>query len=827
MEDLLEVLSSLVSDRVRHFELVKVISNSLQGKAYVLVADRGLHLVTCSLSSTLKGGSLRYESIKNITQKSNQITLDLYPDAGIFVKSLDLSTPCKTQLFAKIKVAICSHHMRCTSQEREASSDDDDVHLSAERTLLPFRGYKKVTLSGYFFFVRETFDNTSFTSGSLIRLQDSGRGISLNVNLRDPVPLNAPELAKPHDLYQYSRGFLNEMGMAEVLVDGIYNKRMNLNNDLATWSCYHMLIRTDLSLVAFFIFRRLYMPPMFDTCQDISVRFSVPLSSVEGDGIQMLYNEITTTANSLTAIDQYNMWYKDLIQVRLDNLRFDHPMYAFLMRQGGIVPSYHKLIKGFALSVIRLLPHDCVDPHVIHRLQDPMVLASDDPMDYIYNIKALMFGVGSSEETDNRKELMSRFDMRLADYIAICMDELLMGSHLSLAVLTQYLNVMEDDAYKKKLREVTAYLLHFRPINFSKEYSPLLLDTIIDAYRPEHGGFNWSTVVFNHYATSRMIEQGFFIHQYADDLRNPRSDWNPYINLVSDLLERYNDDTIMERVLKKFLDIPQPIDSSYLPLLKCMITMLRRYKTNYKIVVIVTSILTNFSFHSAMYKDQMIKHGVATVLVENMLSNEDQIVLSTLKLMINITKTPEHQNAFISQGVISNFILLLEVPSHFRIINVSQRYHTRHSEIMGFSAGVLGQLFNSGLMKMTPKQLEYVTEVMLFAYHIGTTDPRYIGMIIFCLKKMPKTGAMYIKVGQHVLRSLRMDLKIYHDEDFVVNVLELMLDLSTRVQNCIAMRQLGLLEALEDVPLNDTLVQLANKVKERIVRRTRCLQAAT
>lgn len=41
MEEVLEVLSSLVSDRVRHFELVKITNKSFQGKAYVLVADKG------------------------------------------------------------------------------------------------------------------------------------------------------------------------------------------------------------------------------------------------------------------------------------------------------------------------------------------------------------------------------------------------------------------------------------------------------------------------------------------------------------------------------------------------------------------------------------------------------------------------------------------------------------------------------------------------------------------------------------------------------------------------------------------------------------------
>ncbi|GIX61981.1 ARM repeat containing protein, putative [Babesia caballi] len=785
---------------------------------------------------------------------------------GCLVTSLELETPCNTQLYSKIKIALDSAYMRSQSKERESSSDSDDEPSpeEQERTLLPFKGYKKILLRGYFLFVRESFEHTSFTSGSMTRLQDIERGISISVTLRDPRAVHYPELGRVPDLYKYSRGFLHELAVVEVLVDGLYNKRMNLNNDLATWSCYHLLVKTDSSLVAFFMFRRMHMPPMFDMCQDISVRFDMPLSSrspaasqhpnagAQGQKTPLFYNEICTTANSITASDPYNMWYvplarrkgrrryKDLIQLRLDSLRFDHAMYAFLKRQGGIVPSYQKLVKGFVLAVLRLLPHAHVDPHLVQRLKDPVALASDEPMDYVYNIKALMFGIGDADESADRRELINRFDMRLADYIGICIDELLAGSHLSLAILTRYLNSMEDDFYKQvtrvlaardscqKLRDVAAYLMHFRSNDFSKEYSPALLDKMIDAYRIDRGVFAWSEVVFNHHATSRMIEEGFFIHQYAEDLRHLEGTWNPYVNLVTDLIEQYRDDVIMERVLKKFLDIPQPADASYLPLLKCLIGMLRRHSGNYKMVVIITSILTNFSFHSAVFKDHVIRYGVATVLIDNMLSNEDQIVLSTLKLMINVTKTPEHQQEFISHGVISNFITVLEVPPRHRTWSpLAQKYYARHIEIIGYSAGVLGQLFNSGVVRLTPNQLEYITEVMIFSFHVGSSNPTVMVMIMFCLKKLPKSGAMYIRIGRHVIRSIAMNLKLYRDDDFVVNSLELLLDLTTRVHNCAAMRLLGVLEAIEEVPLNDTLVQIANKLKERIMRKTRCLDITT
>lgn len=141
--------------------------------------------------------------------------------------------------------------------------------------------------------------------------------------------------------------------------------------------------------------------------------------------------------------------YKDLIQVRLDNLRFDHAMYEFLKFQCGMVPSYYNLIKGFVSSVLRLLPQDLVDPTLVAQLKDPDGVISDEPMDYIYTIKTLIFGIGTVDESTERQELINKFNMRLADFIAICIDELLLDNQLSLTILTKYLNSMEEGKDKK------------------------------------------------------------------------------------------------------------------------------------------------------------------------------------------------------------------------------------------------------------------------------------------------------------------------------------------------------------------------------------------
>ncbi|KAK1444302.1 hypothetical protein BgAZ_102080 [Babesia gibsoni] len=807
MEEVLQCLSSLASDRVRHFELVKVTNKALNGKAYALVGDIGFHLATCNLSGLLKGGSFKYEDIEKVEKNGRKITLTLVAGASRLVESLELETPCNTRLHKKIMVALGANHILLTHEESEKYNEDVDSTLE-DRTLLPFKGYKKVLLNDYFFFVKSTFEHTSFTSKNLSRLQDNKRGISININLREPVQIHFPELPPPQDLYHYSRGFLSECNALEVIKDGFYNKRMNLNNDFAKWLCYHLLLRTEASLVAFFVFRRLYMPPMLDVCQDILIRFDVPLNAEVTTDISLVYNEISNTANSITAVDQYSLWNKEIIQVRVDNLRFNREMYSFLRFQYGIVPSYYKIIKEFVYSVFKLLPQNLVDTRLVGRLKDPTGSTNDKPMDYIYLINMLMFGIGDTHETNERKELINMFNMRLSDFIAMCIDDLLVPGNLSLAILTMYLHHMEDDIYKETLREVTAYLMHFRLKDFSKEYSPKLLDEILESYRDPTKSFDWNRVVFNHYATSRLIEEGFFIYQYAAEMENASGEWNPYINLLNDLIEQYRNDDLVERMCKKFLEIPKPNDPSYLPLMKCLIEIMRRHSSNYKIVVLITSILTNFSFHAKMFKEQMVKNGIVSVLVDNMLSNEEQIVLATLKLMINITKTTEHQDAFISQGVANNFLVLLE------------KYYQKNTTIIGYSAGVLGQLFNSVHLRLSQDQIEYILEIMLYSFHVGAADPTIMIMIMFCLRKLPKARNIYIKIGNHVIRATIQNIQIYNDDEFLINSLELLINLTARVHNCIAMRKLALLETLDTVAMNDTVVQIANKLKELIMRKT-------
>ncbi|EKX73127.1 conserved hypothetical protein [Theileria equi strain WA] len=819
MDDLICVLSSMVSDRVRHYELVKITIHTSKRKLYILVADRGIYLVTYSLSGILEDGKIPYSNVKNVAldESKTKVVIELnesiikHEEGNLGIYSMEIETPNHVLLYDKIKIAVDTNIM---IQKFEESPEEEPITIVDEHTILPFNGYKKMTFGGYFFFVRDTFRDTTLKTLYNTRIEDD-RGVTISIHVRDPNPIHHLEMEDPCDLYMYSRGFLNEVILilskdkknthvpeCNILRDEIYYKKMKLNNDIATWSCYHILVQMEKKVVAFFILRRLYIPPLLDMCQDISIRFDLTLEENSKTSVTEWWNEFCLTVNSFTANSQKFIWNKDLIQMRVDNLRFRSPMYSFLKNNYGIMPSYYKLIRGFIASTLKLLPPNVVDQSTIVKLEDPLSFSTDEPMEYIYKIVSQLFGVGSSKVTHSRKTLINNFTMRLADYISFCIDELILGKEISLSLLIRDVRSMDQNS-RKKLHSILVFLMHFRSLDFTVDYSPKIFENIIDTYK-RNGNFDWKRVTFNHFSVSRFLEDGY-ISVLFDDMDPRKFTWDPYILLMSSLLETFNSYTIHKRIFRKMLELPMPIPTTFLPLVPSFVHILQNNLHNSKTTPLLLSLLINFSYHSDELKESMMASNIAPTVIHYLLDEGDSVPL-TLKLMTNLTKKKAHQDSFTQAGAISNIVLALKA------------YYKVNRDIVAYAAGVIGQLSNSS--KFSDK-LDYIADVMIYTFHTGAGSRENFEKILFCLRKIVVNRSILIKVGRHCIRTLIFNLKLEKENDYLMSIFELMLELANVVQNCKLMRHYGILDALNNLDVKvDSVVQVAIKLSTKIKKKT-------
>eukprot|EP00375_Theileria_parva_P000270 XP_762939.1 hypothetical protein [Theileria parva strain Muguga] len=73
------LLTNLVEDNVRYFELVKITIHTSVRKSYIIIGDKCIYFTTCDLASVIKNGKINYSSISDITinDHGTEITIKL------------------------------------------------------------------------------------------------------------------------------------------------------------------------------------------------------------------------------------------------------------------------------------------------------------------------------------------------------------------------------------------------------------------------------------------------------------------------------------------------------------------------------------------------------------------------------------------------------------------------------------------------------------------------------------------------------------------------------------------------------------------------------
>nr|PVC49955.1 hypothetical protein MACL_00002621 [Theileria orientalis] len=785
MDDYLAAFSSIVSDRVRYYELVKITIHTSSRKSYILIADRSIFFVTFDLGGVIKNSKIEYDNIKDIVlgEFGNKITLKLNKsptplknDNDLGVYEILIETPDYTTLYDKIKIAIDTDYMIKHFNEPKNKSK---VSIKSKETILPFYRYKKVTFGGYYFFLKKSFKDTSFNTMYSRRYEDD-RGVSLTVNIKDPFPIYYMEHDDPFDLYNYTRRVIEEVKIVqqpiptsdsneastngiddrkfyEILRDEIYYKKMNLNEDVAKWS---------------------FIPPLLDTCQDILVRFDLVITPNSMVNICNYWNEFCLIVNSFTSNTSHFTWNKELIELRVNNLRFKNEMYKNLKTHFNIVPSYFNLVKGFVVSILKLLPMQAIDQYIIYKLNDNIDVYTDEPLEYVYQIVHYLYGSDYSNQA-----IINKFKMRLADFIAFTMDELVIGNQLLLHIIVENLSIVETGA-RRKIESALIFLMHFRSLNFNEKYTDGLFNDVFDRYyrprdEPQHPNeditqfardaprkrkdIDWNSITFNYYATSRLLEEGF-------------------INVLfhSEKIEYSNE----------------------------------------KLIMLILSLFINFSYHNDKAKELMVNNNIAIVLNNFVLLevlrdliyfSQNECLLLTLKLILNLTKVKMHQIVFIQTGLLFNLIVAL------------QKYcngNRDHIELISYIAAIIGHLYNTNV-NLQLNKWEYIVDVMLYVYanYKGTVEQ--FNNILFCISKVINNRNMSLKVGRHLIRILLLNLSFVRDNNYIVNIFELLIKLANYVPNCLIMIENNVTKILEELDVKvDIIVQFSIKLSSKIRRKT-------
>ncbi|KAF5153549.1 hypothetical protein TpMuguga_03g02110 [Theileria parva strain Muguga] len=780
------LLTNLVEDNVRYFELVKITIHTSVRKSYIIIGDKCIYFTTCDLASVIKNGKINYSSISDITinDHGTEITIKLNQnllngeirgnsaDSEIGVYEITVETPDYTKLFNNI---IISKNTFNTLKHYQLPEDIPKPKIDPKNSFLPFYKYRKVIIGDYCLFLRHTYKVTTINGLNYKRYEDD-RGVDMTITISDPTPITD----STYNIYDTTRKYLpqhkinvdkfNPLDKTPLIIrDDFYFKKMNLNCDISKWLSYNIVIKHNNYILSHYLLRRLYIPPLLDKYQDVEVTFKL-MNNLN------LFNEFNTIVNSVTAPNNTFFIDKNLIRMRIDRLDISFNYYKELLLNYKLHISYFKIVKSFIVSLLRLLP---INTNLVYKLTDEII--SDEPMEYISQILSLQ-QMGLVDE--------NKFVMKLADFITFTIDNFISSD-------TNLLNMIVRNANERVVK-ILYFLMHFRSVDFNLKYNHNTIDQVLKYYNDNEPGLNWDNLTFNFYTTSRLIEEGLFNSKLIKTEA-------AYIKLLCVIFERYNDENLIKRLIYNLNQLPLPLDEVYTPLLIPVINILKLTNSE-NIMTLSLSLLVNFTFHNISCKELMINNGIMSVLNKLSLHHNNEIVMLSLKLMLNLTKLAQHP--VVNNGIINNITKVIQM----NIDNVNVISHV---------GGIVGQISNSNSIP-TDYKIEYILDTMLYAYINLKGTVHQFNHILFCIKKLISNRKLSVKIGQELIPILLPNMRYVNDNDYVINIMELLLKLSNYIPNCLLMKELKIEDILQELTNNiDIIIQFKIKLVNKITQKLR------
>lgn len=678
-----------------------------------------------------------------------------------------------------------------------------------------FLDYRKYTFDDYFFFAKQGFENKATQSynsqtGSYV----SYNGVEIDINVHPQIFLNQKKPNTNNTQTRESKGaetkgntniggslynvaqeyvrFLSNMSTDQtysVYLNEQYNKKMNLSDDISTWSCWEIFIKTTRMSIACIIMRRCYIPPTLDSYQDISVIYSCSYKDMKYFNLtdRDILRECRLTADSFSPISQHHTLYTEFIQSQLDTLLFDEFSYSWISTNIKLHPVFKLGARSFLKSILKMLDKANIlaENDLIEEIDlleksgasryDPenetKVEVFEDPMACIHEMLSQISGIDKFSRNIVERQKLHFFELRLARYLSYCIDGGLLGAKFIIEDLVSSIGMTSRNV-DSKIRQVLDYLLHVRSKDMTEDYTQLkLVNLLQDPKFVREYCFVPSVM-------ARFVNSGYCARLI------PEGKENLYIEFLMNLLTLPAKNnfgqisqlrmSILQQVLHATGDSKKrDYYAQMIPLLVEIFSGndMEDDNTGSKYA---GATLLNICFSNDVLKSELVKAGLSGAIIKKLQKRDDlQLTKICLSLVVNISKDPSHRQVLIADGILPVIAdTLHDTLEHFRPLcqdlvfqrnrNQGQHiYSTQNSDwdILPIILGVIGQLSNENDVKNMFVSNWCVLDYILYLFHnleiyVGSNND-IVCKIIFCIKQLCSSNwIVQLRVGRHCIPTL-------------------------------------------------------------------------
>jgi len=209
-----------------------------------------------------------------------------------------------------------------------------------------------------------------------------------------------------------------------------------------------------------------------------------------------------------------------------------------------------------------------------------------------------------------------------------------------------------------------------------------------------------------------------------------------------------------------------------------------------------TAALVNLSCGKEMAKNLLVHEGALKLCMAQLKSNDDDLTLYTLYLLVNLTKTPHHRSIVVREGGVPLFVELL----------TSSYQNMRKMKILTEIASVIGQLCNDEDSRTLMSEDFPVVICLLYVNEQAPPNTKIKAKVLFALRQLAVFGPNKIKIGHTAIANVIEQISVAKPKffDCLMNAVLLLLMLSPVKGNILLMtHQDRLADALESCGLTE------------------------
>mmetsp|Transcript_123446 Transcript_123446/g.348792 ORF Transcript_123446/g.348792 Transcript_123446/m.348792 type:complete len:871 (-) Transcript_123446:279-2891(-) len=816
---LLAALAQRTNADLRYFELVLLrfagLSRHDSPQCFICVGKHAFYFVRRNLSARYPseaGGEIYYAYLEQVIEDTESTSGVLFlvrqglPDwqsERLFVESEH-----RRRLLGYLGVAWRTDYiwrfgsakvMPLTSKPLRKKPPEEFLQVK------PFRGCELVAHEEYSFFVRKSFTTqVRAVSGdvhqSTASFTDERRHLLLHIGVHDQVPLQDLEAdGRDHIRWvanEHKQSATGDLKHAIFLRDAFYLKRMNLANDIACWTGWELLFRSDDMTVATILLRRQCVPPLMDCAQDMSVTVTCSgLDEAENQNEWDLLQEARLVADSATPLvlncTSFQTLYREMIQAKLDALLFGEDTMRWLKSSVGLRPRQELELAVVFKAVLKLLQ----DENALNSPDLMNVLSAAVGSDSIPQAESVMKALSNLTDrapgllADEDATALNAWRARVARYVADGIDGGLLGAQLTLYDLVS-IDVLSDEG-ERMMSRLIHFLLHIRPKDMSKPFADTtILELLSDGL---------DELTFNSRVMQSLLEFGWVAKFLARMGPAAKADAKAtkakaitvnYAHCLVRLLRADVSSASLKAAVCRELIVAKDAHVHFATFLPALVETLR--STSIYIKTYATATLVNMCSGHDVAKNALMMLGVVPLCAENLRLKADDLVQYTLALLTNMSKADHHRSTIMECGIPE--VLMEQL---FYLHPDDSRPQT-----LAELASVIGQLCNDEeIWKLMCAPRWHAAERLLGIFRAAQPGSKLRSKAMFALKQFSANpGATEIKrlVAREVLPQVVEDLEamasasVKLDPDCAANAILLLLALSKSQEASRDMRQRGL-----------------------------------